>query len=197
MHGSLRFDLWGRHARIEEQLPQRLRRRDEIPGRESTIEFGTFATNRRPECRVAGLERIRPPSGDRHPATGSHEAPQASSPLHHIRQKEDAEDTDDCIELLAGRIERQQVLRADFNLPEASRVRLALQERKQRVGDVHRDDAALRTHGFGGRNRRRSSAGTDIEDVHTGAEFETRDRAAPEALPERIADASYESAAEL
>ena len=186
MHRFFGFDLRSGHARLENQLPQRFRLRDEIPRRESMVEFGTFATNRGPECRVAGLERIRTPSSDRHLATGPHEAPEASSARHQIREKEDAEDTYDRIELLAGRIERQQVLREDFNLSEPSRVRLAPQTREQRVGDVHRNDAALRTDGFSGRNRRRSGAGTNIEDVHSWPEIEARDRAATEALPERV-----------
>src|SRR5262249_410273 len=128
----------------------------------------------------------RTPSSNGKLTTWANVPPKLRYSSPHVWHKEDAEDTDDNIELGRSELQIEHVANVEFDVLEAPVLGLSTRKRKQVLCKVHTEHRSMRSNGLRRRNCRSSTAAAHIKDTRSGADAQAGDRALAISVPERI-----------
>src|SRR5215471_7979805 len=186
MRTHVQRDIGKRRAGFLENRTQRFGFGNPIPWIETLVEIRTLCTYSIPKDCVHGFKEARAPSGDGEAATRSDVMPKLPYSLPHIGHKEDAEDTNNGVELGRRQLQVEHVAGTKFDVLKAPVLGLGTCKRKEVCSKVDAENVSIGSHSLRCWNGGCPTAAAYIEDSCAGTDAQARNGAAAISLPERI-----------
>src|ERR1051326_1462678 len=123
---------------------------DAVPRMEGGIQVWSLGADCFSPHRIDWLEEGVPPRRDRQFPTGFDHAPQVAHQRFHVRNKEQAKDTDDRLKVLIRKAQIGHIRQANRDVLEVALCSFCPRSFKQLLGEVHPQNGAIWANRLGG-----------------------------------------------